>query len=147
MPHSSSSQAPPTTTASGTFVLSAMLAGLLAAACGQAPQPPSPVAASAAERPATTEQEGGAAEAAPIQAPAEWTYRIIDAPNGTFGYDILRNGRLFVHQTNLPGLPGTEGCRTREGAGRLALFVMGKIHRGEMPPSVTPAELDSLQAH
>lgn len=78
-------------------------------------------------------------------AQAALEYRIIDAPNGTFGYDILSNGRLFVHQTNLPGRPGIEGCRTREEAERLAAFVMDKIRRGEMPPSVTQEELDSLK--
>jgi hypothetical protein len=74
-------------------------------------------------------------------------YRIIPAPNNTFGYEILGNGRLFVHQTNLPGLPGVEGCRTREDAEKLARFVTEKIRRGEMPPSVSPLELDSLGIH
>jgi hypothetical protein len=76
---------------------------------------------------------------------AELTYRIIDAPNGTYGYDILSDGRLFVHQTNLPGLPGNEGCRTKADAETLAAFVIAKIQRGEMPPSVTTEELDSLK--
>lgn len=83
--------------------------------------------------------------ASSAHANAELTYRIIDAPNGTFGYDILSNGRLFVHQTNLPGMPGIEGCRSQADAEKLAAFVIAKIRQGQMPPSITPAELDSLQ--
>jgi hypothetical protein len=75
---------------------------------------------------------------------AALTYRIIDAPNGTYGYDILSNGRLFVHQTNVPGLPGNEGCRTREQAEQLAALVITKIQKGEMPPTVTAEELNAL---
>jgi hypothetical protein len=75
---------------------------------------------------------------------AALTYRIIDAPNGTYGYDILSNGRLFVHQTNVPGLPGNEGCRTREQAEQLAALVITKVQKGEMPPTVTTEELKEL---
>ena len=73
-----------------------------------------------------------------------YTFTVIDAPNGTFGYDILHNGSLLVHQPGLPGQPGVEGCRSREQAERLASFVVSKITRGIMPPTVTTDELDSL---
>ena len=90
-----------------------------------------------------------AQSATPLPSAAEHSgaalnYRIIDAPNGTFGYDILSNGRLFVHQTNVPGMPGIEGCRTREQAEQLAQFVIGKVQKGEMPPTVTVEELKAL---
>lgn len=75
---------------------------------------------------------------------AELTYRIIDAPNGTFGYDILCDGRLFVHQSNLPGMPGNEGCKIKGDAEKLAVFVIEKMKKGEMPPSVNPQELNTL---
>lgn len=69
------------------------------------------------------------------------TYRMVDAPNITFGYGILSNGRLFVHQTNMPG---NEGCRTREQAEPLARLVIGKVQKGEMPAAVTATELKAL---
>lgn len=75
---------------------------------------------------------------------AALSYRIINAPNGSFGYDILNGNRLFVHQTNLPGMPGNEGCRTKVDAEKLAAFVIDKIRKGEMPPTVTPEELKTL---
>lgn len=75
---------------------------------------------------------------------ATLTYVITDAPNSTFGYDILSNGKLFVRQTNIPGQPGTSGCATRGDAERLAQFVIDKIQRGVLPPTVTKVELTSL---
>ncbi len=72
------------------------------------------------------------------------TFSVINAPNGTFGYDILRDGKLLIHQTNLPGQPGVEGCRTRADAEKLAAFVIDKIKKGEMPPTVTTDELEFL---
>jgi len=72
------------------------------------------------------------------------TARIIDAPNGTFGYEVLSDGALFVRQTNLPGRPGLNGCPTREQAEKLSTLVIEKIQRGEMPPSVTQDELKAF---
>lgn len=72
------------------------------------------------------------------------SFRIIDAPEGTFGYDILRDGTLFIHQTNLPGQAGHQGCGSRADAEKLAAFVINKIKAGEMPPSITSSELSEL---
>jgi hypothetical protein len=97
-----------------------------------APAPPEN-AASAAQFPSASEH-----------ADAVLTSTIIDAPNGTFGYDIFSNGKLFLHQTNLPGQPGNSGCKTKADAEKLAAFVIGKIKKGEMPPTVTTEELKTL---
>lgn len=78
-------------------------------------------------------------------AAAELTFAIIDAPNGTFGYDILSDGKLLIHQTNLPGQPGNDGCKTKADAEKLAAFVMEKIKKGEMPPTVSSTELQELR--
>jgi hypothetical protein len=72
------------------------------------------------------------------------THRIIDAPNGTFGYEILADGKLLVRQTNVPGQPGNSGCATKADAEKLAMLVADKVKRGEMPPTVTKVELEGL---
>ncbi|MEO8067201.1 MAG: DUF4907 domain-containing protein [Flavobacteriales bacterium] len=88
------------------------------------------------------QQESAAAFPAPTEhQSATLSYRIIDAPNGTFGYDILSDGKLLIHQTNVPGRPGNNGCPTGEQAKKLSALVMEKIQRGEMPPTVTTEEL------
>ncbi|MBL7938455.1 MAG: DUF4907 domain-containing protein [Flavobacteriales bacterium] len=96
------------------------------------------------------------AEGLPIPAPtvgaetpktpttATITHRIIDAPNETYGYEILANGKLLIRQTNVPGQPGNNGCATIADAEKLAALVAGKVQRGEMPPTVTRKELQQL---
>ncbi|MBP9882067.1 MAG: hypothetical protein KBF32_01605 [Chitinophagales bacterium] len=42
------------------------------------------------------------------------TYKIIGAPNNTFCYDVFAEGRLMIHQSSAPGLPGNEGFKTKE---------------------------------
>lgn len=107
---------------------------LIAAAQGPPPAPADSASAPAAQFPS-----------AAGHATAALAYHIIPAPGGTFGYDILSDGRLLIHQTHLPGRAGNEGCPTREQAERLAQLVIAKIQRGEMPPTITQDELKTLE--
>ena len=75
---------------------------------------------------------------------AEITIKIIPSANKTFGYDVLLYGRPLVHQPNIPGLPGNEGFTTREKAQKVAEFVVKKIRRNEMPPTVTIDDLNNM---
>lgn len=72
---------------------------------------------------------------------AKITVRIIPSVKKTFGYDIFVEGKPFIHQTNIPAMPGNEGFATREKAQRVAEFVVGKIRNNEMPPAVTKNDL------
>ena len=73
------------------------------------------------------------------------TYKIIDAPNNTFCYDVFADGRLMIHQTSAPGLPGNEGLKTKEDAEKVAQLVIDKIKKGEMPPTVSIDEMKKLK--
>jgi hypothetical protein len=42
------------------------------------------------------------------------TWKIIDAPNHTYGYDVLADGRLIIHQKSIPAMPGNEGFKTKQ---------------------------------
>jgi hypothetical protein len=72
-------------------------------------------------------------------------YKIIDAPNHTYGYDVLADGRLLIHQTSIPAMPGNEGFKTKADASKVAQLVIGKIKKGEMPPTVTIEEMKNLK--
>jgi hypothetical protein len=76
---------------------------------------------------------------------AEITIKIIPSTNNTFGYDILLYGRPLVHQPNIPGLPGNEGFTTKGRAQKVAEFVVKKIRKNKMPPSVTIEDLNSMR--
>src|SRR5437773_9173882 len=58
------------------------------------------------------------------------TYKIIDTPKHTYCYDVFANGRLMIHQTSVPALPGNEGFGTKEDATKVALLVIDKIRQG-----------------
>ena len=75
---------------------------------------------------------------------AKISIKIIPAINKTFGYDIFLYGRPLVHQPHIPGIPGNEGFTTRKRAQKVAEFVVKKIRRNEMPPTVTIEDLNKM---
>jgi hypothetical protein len=76
---------------------------------------------------------------------AKITTKIIPSANKTFGYDILVNGKLLVHQPSIPALPGNDGFKTKEQAKKVADFVVKKIRKNEMPPTVKTDDLKSMK--
>ena len=75
---------------------------------------------------------------------AEITIKIIPSANKTFGYNVLLYGRPLVHQPNIPGLPGNEGFITKERSQKVAEFVVNKIRKNEMPPTVSIEDLNKM---
>jgi len=72
------------------------------------------------------------------------TYKILDAPKHTYGYDVFADSRLMIHQTSVPALPGNEGFKTKQDATKVALLVIEKIKKGEMPPTILVDEMKRL---
>jgi len=62
----------------------------------------------------------------------------------TFGYDIFLNGKLYIHQPNIPAVSGNAGFQTEENARKIAELVIVKIKHNIIPPTVIVNELDSL---
>lgn len=61
-----------------------------------------------------------------------------------WGYDILVDGQIYIHQPNVPAVMGNNGFSSEEKAREAGEFVIYKIRNNILPPSVTPEELDSL---
>ena len=61
-----------------------------------------------------------------------------------FGYNIILDNHVFIHQPSIPSIQGNKGFATKEQAERVAQFVIYKLTHSIMPPSVTTKELDSL---
>lgn len=98
---------------------------------------------------AATQQPGSNIALSPeanTYANTKLTYKIIDTPKHTYGYDVFADGRLMIHQTSAPALPGNEGFSTREDATKVALLVIDKIKKGEMPPTISIDEMKKLNA-
>jgi hypothetical protein len=74
------------------------------------------------------------------------TYKLIPGINNTWGYDILVDSRVKIHQPSIPGQPGNDGFKTREKAEKVARLVIKKMKSGESLPSITAEELKKLKA-
>ena len=72
------------------------------------------------------------------------TYQLINAPENTFGYDILDHNQLMIHQPSIPGLAGNKGFAKKAAAEKVARLVIDKISHNIMPPTITQKEMDSL---
>lgn len=75
---------------------------------------------------------------------ADTTYRIISSVADTYGYEILANGKVFIRQINIPGLPGLTGFKRKKDAEKCVQLVLKKLTAGIMPPSIDKHELDSM---
>jgi hypothetical protein len=64
--------------------------------------------------------------------------------NKGWGYDINVDGKIYIHQPNIPAVMGNMGFSSEEKARKTGEFVINKIKNNIIPPSITPEELDSL---
>jgi hypothetical protein len=62
-----------------------------------------------------------------------------------YGYDILMNGKPYIHQPYIPAVQGNQAFTTIEDAQKMGNFVNYKIKKNINPPSVSVKELDSLK--
>ena len=81
----------------------------------------------------------------PVAEKAHLKTRLVAGENQSYGYQVLVNGHVLIHQPTIPGQPGTEGFHTRKEARRVAALVTYKLQHHQMPPSVSSVELDSLK--
>lgn len=67
-----------------------------------------------------------------------------EAPSSGFGYTIYLKGKIYIHQPNIPAIPGNNGFSTENAATKTARLVLHKIKNNMMPPSIDVKELDSI---
>lgn len=76
----------------------------------------------------------------------EWTYRAVRIENKGWGYQLFRGPNLEINQQNVPAVNGLHYFETEEKASLAAELALSKIEQGHFPPTVEPAELDSIGA-
>lgn len=74
----------------------------------------------------------------------EFSFKIIELQDGTFGYDIYKNDQLIIHQPFIPAINDKKGFKSKIETQKVALFAINKIKNGEMPPTLTIEELKYL---
>jgi Domain of unknown function (DUF4907) len=68
--------------------------------------------------------------------------RPIQTPKG-WGYDILMDGKVYIHQNIIPAIPGEHGFRTKEDALAVGQKVYERVVAGQMP-MVSVQEVEEL---
>ena len=68
--------------------------------------------------------------------------RAIQTPKG-WGYDILTDGKVFIHQDFIPAVPGQRAFRTREDALTVGKKVYERVMAGKQP-MVTAEEVKGM---
>ncbi|MCK8493298.1 MULTISPECIES: DUF4907 domain-containing protein [Spirosoma] len=68
---------------------------------------------------------------------------VFKAPNG-WGYDIVNNGKAFIHQPTIPGVPGMVGFANEDQARRVGERAVEKLERDKELPTLTHDELRQL---
>ena len=61
-----------------------------------------------------------------------------------WGYNVMINDTIFIHQRIIPGIPGNSGFKTEEQALSVGKLVVEKMKKSKRFPTVNPHELDSL---
>jgi Domain of unknown function (DUF4907) len=103
------------------------------------PTPPNPAAT-------TFPQEKATQNLAAAKSPKALTATITPQTDGTWGYDILGDGKLLIHQPHIPALSGNSGFATAAQAERVAALAIQKMKKGESLPTLSVSEVQALIA-
>jgi len=77
--------------------------------------------------------------------PDSYSTKIFSNPDNSYGYDILKENKVLIHQQNIPGQTGLKGFLKRDDAKKVALLVTEKLSQGIMPPTIETKELIQLK--
>jgi hypothetical protein len=61
-----------------------------------------------------------------------------------WGYDILENGKVIVHQPHIPAIQGLKGFTSKSKAEKVAQAVVKKCEQGISPPTLSIEEMNQL---
>lgn len=78
------------------------------------------------------------------EATAVYSLQIIAAPENTFGYDILKDNKPFIHQPHVPGMPGIKGFAKETQARKAAEVMIEKLNNNIVPPTISEEELKAI---
>lgn len=80
----------------------------------------------------------------PITNANEFSFLTIENPDGTWGYQLLKDGKLMIDQKNIPAIQGNRGFSTKQNAEIMGNFILEKVKNEGFPPTVSIEEMDSL---
>lgn len=82
---------------------------------------------------------------AKVAGQTSWTYRVIEVDGG-YGYEILRDQKVMIHQDCMPSVSGRQPFESKKRADQVAQVVLSKLKKGE-GPTVSMEEIKKMPAH
>ena len=73
-----------------------------------------------------------------------YRYEIIQSNFGGYGYQIIKEGKLYINQPNIPAIQGNSGFSSKKDAEKVAAYLIQKLEQQSDLPTITKGELDSL---
>ncbi|MBS1668680.1 MAG: DUF4907 domain-containing protein [Bacteroidetes bacterium] len=70
--------------------------------------------------------------------------RAIPTLSGGWGYEVLANGKPYIHQEFIPAVPGHYAFKTKEHALKVASKVVEKMKQGQQLPTISIEELSQM---
>lgn len=61
-----------------------------------------------------------------------------------WGYEVLIDGNIYVHQPNIPAVGGNRGFKSEADARTIGNLAVEKIKKGIIPPTISSEELKTL---
>jgi hypothetical protein len=71
----------------------------------------------------------------------QYSYKVYQLPNQTYGYVIFADGEKYLHQSHMPGKDMNIGFGSKADAEAVAKLILVKLKYPVVPPSVSTAEM------
>jgi hypothetical protein len=76
----------------------------------------------------------------------DFAYICFQNTDKTWGYDILRLQKVFIHQPTMPAITGVKGFGSKESASKIAELTIKKLEANPNEfPTITTEELERLK--
>ena len=79
-----------------------------------------------------------------VMASKQIQFLIIKSEQSGYGYDIYRDGNLYIHQTTIPSIGGNKGFADTASAAKIARFIIKKMRKTDALPTISKEEVTML---
>ena len=69
---------------------------------------------------------------------------IIKSDQSGYGYDIYRDGNLYIHQATIPAIDGNKGFADTASAAKIARVIIKKMIKTDALPTISKEEVTKL---
>ena len=80
-----------------------------------------------------------------VEKKVSFNYNITYNDSLGWGYELIKENKVFIKQETIPAIQGNKGFKTKEDAENVAEFALEKLKNNQGFPSITKKELIELR--